>query len=85
MKNTHQFYVFIILSVLVFSSYKNVNSTLEGRKAEQPSTDVEDCNGYYPLSEGISFELTYYDKKDKPSAIYKQRIVDSKDIANGVE
>lgn len=90
MKNRQQFYALIILSVLVFTSYKNKaskypNCSLQEDKNELFIANAQDCDGYYPLSEGISFELTYYDKKDKPSAIYKHRIVDAKNVANGVE
>ncbi|MCB0466493.1 MAG: hypothetical protein KDC78_12600 [Aequorivita sp.] len=34
-----------------------------------------DCNKYYPLNEGTKFQITVYDKKEKPSAILDYEIV----------
>lgn len=40
-------------------------------------------NGYLAFKEGVSMELTHYDKKGKPSAITKQEIVSVASIDNG--
>ena len=45
----------------------------------------QDCNGYYPLNEGTTFEITSYSKKDKAESIANNKITSSKDITNGVE
>jgi hypothetical protein len=34
------------------------------------------CNKFYPLNEGTKFQITVYDKKDKPSAVIDYDVVD---------
>lgn len=42
-----------------------------------------DCNMYYPLTEGAKFQLTSYDKKDRPTAIMDYNVVDVRNTAAG--
>lgn len=89
MKKTQQFYILIIASALTLTSFggkanRNSNGLLAESKSELTNANADDCNGYYPMSEGVSFELTYYDKKDKAKSTIKHKIVESKDIENGI-
>lgn len=34
----------------------------------------QNCSKYYPLKEGVKFQITTYDKKDKPSAVINYEI-----------
>lgn len=34
-----------------------------------------DCNMYYPLTEGAKFQITTFDKKDKPTAVLDYKVV----------
>ncbi|MEP5613737.1 MAG: hypothetical protein ABJP45_15905, partial [Cyclobacteriaceae bacterium] len=87
MKKPLQLFVLATISILIITSFTNKTdgNTRQENKIERSNADVQDCNGYYPLSEGVSFELTYFDKKDKAGAITKHRILESKNITNGVE
>lgn len=89
MKSIQQFYMLVIALVLTFTSCnnkanKNIDSILAENKTELVNANTQDCDGYYPMSKGISFELTSYDKKDKATAIIKYKIIESKSINNGI-
>ena len=34
-------------------------------------TFSQNCDGYYPITKGVSFELTKYDKKDRLETVTK--------------
>src|SRR5690606_41309365 len=34
----------------------------------------QDCSKYYPLKEGVKFQITTYDKKDRPSAVINYEV-----------
>jgi len=34
----------------------------------------QNCSKYYPLKEGVKFQITTYDKKDKPSAVINYEV-----------
>jgi hypothetical protein len=40
-------------------------------------------NSYFAFKEGVSMELTHYDKKGKPTAITKQKVLEVSDVADG--
>lgn len=42
-----------------------------------------DCNMYYPLTEGAKFQITTFDKKDKPTSILDYKITDVTNTASG--
>lgn len=42
-----------------------------------------DCNMYYPLKEGAKFQLTSFDKKNKPTAIMDYSVVNVSNTASG--
>lgn len=37
---------------------------------------AQDCSKYYPLKEGAKFQITTYDKKNKPSAVINYEVKD---------
>lgn len=39
------------------------------------ATAQNDCNMYYPLNEGATFQLTSYDKKNKPTAVLDYKVL----------
>ena len=89
MEKTQQFYLITIGVALVFISCGNTtidktDRLLTEAKIELTNSTVQNCDGYYPMNKGVSFEMTSYNKKDKVEAIMKHKIIESKDIANGV-
>ncbi len=44
---------------------------------------AQDCGGYFAFQKGLKFELTSYDKKDKPAALLKYQIIDYKPVNGG--
>jgi len=44
-----------------------------------------DCNGYFAYKAGTKFEMTVYDKKDKPSNILKYEVVKNTATTDGAE
>jgi len=43
---------------------------------------AQDCSKYYPFEEGTTFQITNYDKKDKPAGVIDYEIIESSgDIA----
>ena len=86
MRYTQQFYLLLIAFTICGSTaIKNANSVLAENKTKLLNANIQDCDGYYPLRKGVSFELTYFNKKDKADAIIKHKIVEANDIDNGVE
>jgi len=47
------------------------------------TTQAQDCGNYFSFKKGMKFELTNYDKKDKPAALLKYEIVDYKPVNGG--
>lgn len=39
------------------------------------ATAQNDCNMYYPLKEGATFQMTSYDKKNKPTAVLDYKVL----------
>lgn len=89
MKKSQQFYTLIVLAVLIVGSCKNKSNEIvyyaKQSNRSMPNAIEQGCDSYYPLNKGIVYELTYYDKKDKVNTIVKNKIVESKNIDNGVE
>jgi len=49
-------------------------------------TQAQDCNdGYFPNKQGMKFEYTFYNKKDKVSSVSKYQVSKLTPIANGME
>ena len=46
-------------------------------------TLAQDCGSYFAFQKGLKFELTSYDKKDKPTALLKYQILDFKPVNGG--
>lgn len=44
---------------------------------------AQDCGSYFAFQKGLKFELTSYDKKDKPAALLKYQIIDYKPVNGG--
>ncbi len=44
---------------------------------------AQDCGGYFSFQKGLKFELTSYDRKDKPAALLKYQIIDYKPVNGG--
>ena len=44
---------------------------------------AQDCGGYFAFRKGLKFELTSYDKKDKPAALLKYQVIDYKPVNGG--
>lgn len=42
-----------------------------------------DCSMYYPLTEGAKFQITSFDKKDRPTAIMDYKVVNVENTAAG--
>lgn len=89
MIKTQQLYILIIASALTIASCQNKTNKdsgtlLEGSTTELVIAKTQDCDGYYPMSKGISFELSSYDLEDKVNAIINYKIIESKEIENGV-
>lgn len=42
-----------------------------------------DCNMYYPLNEGAKFQITTYDKSNKPTSVLDYVVLDVKNTASG--
>ncbi|MGB3342667.1 MAG: hypothetical protein WBA61_02025 [Aequorivita sp.] len=47
------------------------------------ATAQNDCNMYYPLNEGATFQLTSYDKKNKPTAVLDYKVLKIANSAAG--
>lgn len=47
------------------------------------ATAQNDCSMYYPLKEGATFQLTSYDKKNKPSAVLDYKVIKIANSAGG--
>ena len=47
------------------------------------ATAQNDCNMYYPLKEGATFQMTSYDKKNKPSAVLDYKVLKIANTAGG--
>ncbi len=46
---------------------------------------AQDCTVYFPMEEGVSFELTNYDKKGKVSSTVRHEILENSQTSNGME
>ena len=44
----------------------------------------QDCEAYFPMDEGTSFETTSYDKKDKKSGRTTQKVIEKSSITGGM-
>ena len=45
---------------------------------------AQDCTVYFPMEEGVSFELTNYDKKGKVSSTVRHEILENSLTSNGM-
>ncbi len=43
-----------------------------------------DCDGYYPMTKGVAYEVTSYDNADKVQGLVNYSIIDEKEITNGL-
>jgi len=48
-------------------------------------TNAQNCNQYFPLVEGIAFEQTNYNSKDKIQSVSNHKIISVSEINNGIE
>ena len=86
MKRTYQF-ASLIITVVVMASFinnsdANTANLLSFSTTEVPEAPAGDCDGYYPMKEGVTFELTTYSPKDKVESTVNHKIVESKDLGN---
>lgn len=89
MRTIPLFHLLIIAPVLTFTSYgsrvhESTNNLLDEGGIELASAKAQGCDGYFPMSEGTSSEMTIYDKKDKVSGMSTYKVIESKETDNGV-
>ncbi len=62
-----------LLSLLIFC----FNISIQTTKAQSG------CGGYYSMDKGTSYELTSYDKKNKPTTISRTKIIEATAVSGG--
>lgn len=91
MKKTYKFYsLFAAVTILMFSSCESSadeksEDTSGENKVGEVIADAGDCNGYYPLNQGVEFEITSYDVKNQATGIVNSKITKSESIENGIQ
>lgn len=91
MKKTYIFYSLLAaVTILIFSSYESSTDEKSEDSADENKTgevtaNAGDCNGYYPLNEGVKFELTSYDLNNQATGVVNSKITKSESIENGIK
>ena len=79
MKNISKYYILTLVTAAVLFFFGSMSL-----KSDSALESTSDCDGYFPLQKGLTYETTSYNKKDKAEAIVSYTITDSKIIENGV-
>jgi hypothetical protein len=91
MKKTYTFYSLLAaVTILIFSSCESGTDEKSEDSADENKTgeltaNAGDCNGYYPLNEGVKFELTSYDLNNQATGVVNSKITKSEPIENGIK
>ena len=87
-KNKHYILSITILALGILScgntTLEKAKDQLQTSKIQLLNTNESDCNSYYPLTKGTSFELTSYNKKGKVESFINHKIIESQNIDNGI-